>query len=136
VKSDVILAKLESLERCIRRVEQKRPDSMDHLMQDLDRQDVIVLNLERAIQQCVDIGTHILVARGYAAPESMAGVFAQLADAGVVSADIASRLKNAVGFRNIAVHQYEKLSLSVVYSIITEQLDDFRKFSAAILKLL
>ena len=39
-----------------------------------------------------------------------------------------------VGFRNVAVHEYTRLNLDVVYAIITKQFDDFRTFSSTIIK--
>jgi uncharacterized protein YutE (UPF0331/DUF86 family) len=33
-----------------------------------------------------------------------------------------------VGFRNIAVHDYERLNLQIVRSIVTERLHDFERF--------
>ena len=44
------------------------------------------------------------------------------------------RMQAMVGFRNIAVHNYQKLSLEVVRSILNENLDDFRRFCAAMLE--
>ncbi|MBU0956266.1 MAG: DUF86 domain-containing protein [Spirochaetes bacterium] len=41
-------------------------------------------------------------------------------------------LARAVSFRNLAVHEYENLDGSVVYTIITTRLDDFRLFTAAL----
>ncbi|CAN5812226.1 hypothetical protein BH23ACT11_BH23ACT11_01590 [soil metagenome] len=38
-----------------------------------------------------------------------------------------------VGFRNIAVHYYRKLSLQIVKSILEDHLNDFRTFAATIL---
>jgi hypothetical protein len=57
----VILAqKLESLRRCIQRVEEKTPSNANQLIQDPDVQDILVLNLTRAVQLCVDIGSHVI----------------------------------------------------------------------------
>ena len=52
----IILSKIESLERCLIRIQTKSPASLDSLQNDLDCQDIIVLNLERAVQVCVVIG--------------------------------------------------------------------------------
>lgn len=41
----------------------------------------------------------------------------------------------AVGFRNIAVHQYEDINCKIIFSIITSHLDDFKTFAAAIEKI-
>jgi uncharacterized protein YutE (UPF0331/DUF86 family) len=47
----VILAqKLESLRRCVKRIEDKAPPDLEQLIQDPDLQDILVLNLTRAIQ--------------------------------------------------------------------------------------
>ena len=56
----IIVEKLESLRRCARRIEEKRPASVEDLKTDPDLQDIISLNLTRAVQVAVDIATHIL----------------------------------------------------------------------------
>lgn len=129
---DLIAAKLESLMRCVRRIESKRPANVAVLEQDLDAQDILAVNIERAVQLCVDICLHWLSARGLAVPASMAETFSVVANVDLLPADLAARLSKAVGFRNIAVHQYEKINWSIVHSIAWERLDDFRKFSGYI----
>ncbi len=133
MKPEIILAKLEQLGRCISRIEDKRPASFADFEDDLDVQDIIVLNLERAVQQCVDIGTHILVESGGRSPNTMAQTFDALSERGILSDELSKRLRNAVGFRNVAVHEYEKLSYPIVYSIITRHLNDFRDFADTVL---
>lgn len=44
------------------------------------------------------------------------------------------RMQAMVGFRNIAVHSYQKLSLEVVRSILDENLGDFRHFCGALME--
>lgn len=44
---DLIETKLESLRRCVDRIAEKTPSSVDHLLRDPDRQDIIALNLQR-----------------------------------------------------------------------------------------
>ena len=65
----VILAqKLESLRRCIQRVEEKTPSDVSQLIQDPDVQDILVLNLTRAVQLGVDIGSHVISESDEVAP--------------------------------------------------------------------
>jgi hypothetical protein len=72
----VILAqKLESLRRCIQRVEEKTPTDVDQLIRDPDVQDILVLNLSRAVQLCVDIGSHVISETDEPAPTTMGDVF-------------------------------------------------------------
>ena len=129
---DVVNAKLESLARCVRRIEGRMPASATALAADLDSQDIIVLNLERAVQISVDIGSHLLLEFDTPSPESMAGVFYSLGDAGVLERPLAERMAKAAGFRNIAVHEYESMDWGIVYSIVSTRLDDFRDYAIAV----
>jgi uncharacterized protein YutE (UPF0331/DUF86 family) len=67
----IINEKLESLRRSLGRVESKCPDSLEELQANIDLQDIIVLNLSRAVQLCVDIGAHIIAASDEKAPSNM-----------------------------------------------------------------
>ena len=132
---DVILKKLESLRRCIQRVEEKTPASVDRLVEDYDLQDIISVNLERAIQTCVDIGLHIISDLEVPVPETMTQTFETLKKAGCLDAATAERMEKSVGFRNTAVHACQEIDWEIVFRIITEHLDDFRGFSRQVLKL-
>ncbi len=130
----LIERKLESLRRCLVRVREKCPSSADNLAEDLDAQDILVLNLTRAVQLCVDIGLHVLAEHEVPPPETMGETFEQLARLGVIPQDLADRLKKAVGFRNLAVHSYETIDWRIVHAIATRHLADFAAFAAAIAK--
>lgn len=82
----VILAqKLESLRRCIQRVEEKTPSDVSQLIQDPDVQDILVLNLTRAVQLCVDIGSHVISESDEVAPATMGDVFSTLEKLGAIT---------------------------------------------------
>ena len=114
---EVIEQKLESLRRCLQRVEEKCPPSAEILAGDIDRQDILALNLSRAVQLCVDIGAHIVASRNVAPPATMGQTFDVLAGLRIVTPELAVRMKNAVGFRNIAVHNYEAINWQIVHAI-------------------
>lgn len=130
---DVVLAKLESLQRCISRIEEKTPPKVEILKSDYDIQDIISLNLERAVQISVDIAAHILSATEISTPATMSEVFLALSEVDVITVELAERLRKAVGFRNISVHEYEKVDWEIVFSICTRHMSDFRAYAARIL---
>ncbi len=125
---DVIRRKLESLRRCLDRIVTKRPESIETLKIDYDIQDIISLNLERAIQLCVDIGSYLLAESEQTPPNTMGEVFTELALAGLIPESLSFRLRRAVGFRNISVHEYQSIDWEIVFSIIHRNLDDFKEF--------
>jgi len=129
---EVVSAKIESLRRCVQRIKEKTPASADLLEQDYDLQDIICLNLERAIQGCVDLASHAIADANLSAPTTMAESFQQMTILGLISDPLASRMKKAVGVRNIVVHAYQRIDWKIVYTIITSRLDDFRAFADAI----
>jgi len=126
----LVAQKLESLRRCIQRVESRLPENLDSLLDDLDAQDIISLNLTRAVQMCVDIASHWLAEHTEAtAPKTMGQAFDALAQSGVIDPELAVRLRKSVGFRNVMVHNYDDVNWEIVYSICRNHLVDFREFA-------
>jgi uncharacterized protein YutE (UPF0331/DUF86 family) len=128
----LIEEKLESLRRCVLRVEEKCPSDIEVLLHDFDLQDILALNLSRAVQLCVDIAAHLIVELESPAPTTMGQAFDLMAGSGVIERELAGRLKKAVGFRNIAVHNYEAIDWRIVHSIATSRLGDFTKFARSV----
>ena len=128
----ILAQKLESLRRCIKRVEEKTPSSIDFLVQDPDIQDILVLNLTRAVQLCVDIGSHVISETEELAPTTMGDVFSALEKLAVITPATCIAMKKAVGFRNIAVHNYQVIDWEIVYAISKKFLLDFRRFAKEI----
>ncbi len=118
------------------RVEDKTPEDVTELIEDIDLQDIIVLNLERAVQLCVDIGLQIIGKLNLSVPDNMGDTFRVLADENIISPDNADALMHAVGFRNTAVHAYQQIDWNIVYVIITEHLENFRNFVRSVLTFL
>lgn len=129
---EMIDQKIESLRRSVARVGEKCPDSVDALQKDYDAQDIITLNLSRAVQMCVDIGAHLLAESNQTSPGTMGSTFELLSEAGIISADLSGKLKKAVGFRNLAVHNYEAINWAIVYAIARTHLEDFLEFVMAV----
>jgi len=131
---DIVRNKLESLHRCLSRIADKNPETVRDLEDDIDAQDILVLNLERAVQICVDIGSHVLADTADGGIGSMASVFTSLAKGGIIADPLAKRLAKAVGFRNIAVHEYSELDWAIVHAIAKNGIEDFKEFGRDILK--
>ena len=128
----ILEEKLESLRRCIARIENKRAESAQQLRADVDRQDILTLNLTRAVPLCVDMAMHIITESDEPMPQTMGEAFDALAHLGVIDGQLGDRMKAAVGFRNIAVHSYQSVNWDIVHTITHEGLDDFYRFARAI----
>lgn len=128
----LIAEKLESLRRCIKRIEDKCPDTVEALISNWDLQDIVTLNLTRAMQLCVDISALIIAQTEETPPETMGAVFDTLARLSLLDTELAIRMKKSVGFRNIAVHNYKVIDWMIVHAICRKHLRDFKAFAEAV----
>ena len=129
--SDLYIAKLASLARCLGRVKEEFTPK-EKFLASQSRQDAAILNLQRACEAVIDIANIIIKSRSLGLPASAREGFDLLALAGVIDTDCAQRMKSMVGFRNIAVHEYQTLNLDIVVAVIEKNLTDFEKFADAI----
>jgi uncharacterized protein YutE (UPF0331/DUF86 family) len=131
---DVIVAKAAIVERCVARAREELKASPD-FASDFTRQDAAILNVERACDATIDIADRIVRLRGLGAPVSARDSLAKLTAVGVISEDLSDRLMRMVGFRNLAVHQYQKLDIAITRAVIEKNLDDLLEMSALALRL-
>ena len=135
IDKKVIEEKLISLNRCLDRIKLHTPATVEALQSDFDTQDIICLNIQRAVQISVDIAAHILAEQLHEQTPTMAETFLALSRHGLLDSQLASRLAKAVGFRNIAVHEHNTLDMNILYSIITKEIGCFYEFSDTVLRI-
>ncbi|MDB3957871.1 DUF86 domain-containing protein [Opitutales bacterium] len=128
MNSIVIASKLESLRKCLDRIELKKPQNLEDLIRDIDTQDIIALNLERSVQLCVDIANHILSSLDDSPAMSMAESFERLSAKEIIPLELARNLRRAVGFRNLSVHAYDKIDWQLVWNILEGDLMDLVRY--------
>jgi uncharacterized protein YutE (UPF0331/DUF86 family) len=129
---DIIMRKLDSLAKCVRRIEEKRPATLAELIENIDIQDILSINLERAVQLSVDIGAHVIAELSGPPPKTMGDIFSILSAEKLIPEETSLALRRAVGFRNLSVHAYDQVDWERVFDIVHERMDDFRKFADAI----
>lgn len=130
---DVLINKAATIERCVQRAREEYDRAPDTFTSDITRQDAAILNIQRACEAALDMGQHLIRREKLGVPQSSRDVFALLAKAGWIDAKLAERLQAMVGFRNIAVHDYQALQMPIVIAVITHHLDDFGAYSKALL---
>lgn len=131
VDLDVVTAKISTLERCLSRIETIKQQAG---LSEVDRDDILALNLERAIQAVIGLATHIVATESYGVPDSAGDAFRLLGERKMIPADLVKRLQKMVGFRNIAIHDYRKLDPAIVEAILGRRLGDLREFAARVIE--
>jgi uncharacterized protein YutE (UPF0331/DUF86 family) len=130
---DVLFNKAATIERCVARAKEEYTKGADTFLLDHTRQDAAILNIQRACKAALDMGQHLIRRERLGVPQSAGDVFALLAKAAWVTPLLAERLQKMVGFRNVAVHDYQALQLPIVVAVITGHLGDFLEYSREVL---
>lgn len=130
---DVLINKAATIERCVARARQEYDKNPATFHSDLTRQDAAILNIQRACEASLDMAQHLVRRERLGVPQSARDSLTLLATAGWIDAPLADAMRRMVGFRNIAVHDYQNLQLPITVSVIEKRLDDFLHFSKAIL---
>jgi len=130
---DVLINKAATIERSVARAKQEYAHNPAGFALDFTRQDAAILNIQRACEAALDMGQRIIRREKLGVPQSARDIFTLLAQAGWISSELAESLKRMVGFRNIAVHDYQALQLPITVKIITDHLDEFLEFSRVVL---
>lgn len=134
MQDNIIVNKTDIISRCVKRVHEEYKKSNGNFLTDFSRQDASILNLQRAIQAAVDMASHVIRKKGLATPLEMKDLFVTLHESNIISKIVCEKMVNMIGFRNISVHEYQKLDMNIVVSVIEKHLTDFEKFIQEILK--
>jgi len=123
---DVLLNKCEIVERCLKRIQEDYEGHESELSDDFMRQDAILLNIQRMCEASIDLAMHVVRVRALGLPRESRGAFELLKSAPLMDAELADKMMKMVGFRNLAVHNYQSIDLEIVHAIINQHLNDFR----------
>lgn len=129
---DVVLNKIQTIERCLARIREEYIGYEEVFDTNYAKQDSVILNLERASQASVDIATHIIKTNRLGLPNTSRELFDMLLDNHIISKDVCKQMQGMVGFRNIAVHDYQNLNIEIVVAIVEKHLGDFEGFVAEV----
>ncbi|KOR25692.1 DUF86 domain-containing protein [Clostridium sp. L74] len=125
--NDVLYNKKSIIERCLIRIKEVYDNNPENL-KDYTKQDSIILNIQRAVEACIDISMYIVSKEKLGIPQNSRDAFEVMNHNGLISDDLLKEIKGMIGFRNIAVHNYQKLNLNVIQKVIEEHLGDFEEF--------
>ncbi|MDR4950437.1 type VII toxin-antitoxin system HepT family RNase toxin [Neobacillus cucumis] len=132
MKNDIILNKVSIIERCIRRIHEEYEKDPSNL-QNYTKQDSIILNLQRACEASIDLAMHIVAEKKLGLPQNSRDAFSLIEEHGIIPSSLSKKMKAMIGFRNIAVHDYQEINLTILQKILEDHLVDFMQFTKTII---
>lgn len=131
--NDTIINKITSLQRCVQRARSIYKNKQKDFLYDFDAQDAAILNILRACELAIDLANYLIKQNKIGIPTSSAESFDLLAQNNIISFELAEKLKKMVSFRNISVHEYQKINYQIVIAVIENELDDLIRFTEIII---
>lgn len=132
---DITINKADTINRCVERIQEEYQEGIDLATASYSKQDSIILNIQRACEAAIDIGTHVIRKKHLGIPQNNKEIFIILERNKIIDHTLSKKLQAMVGFRNIAVHDYSDIDLDIVKSIIKNNLDDLQSFAKIALQL-
>ncbi len=132
---DVVLNKVETIERCLQRIHEEYQGRTENLRSNQTKQDSIILNLERACQAAIDLAMRLVRIKKLGLPKESREAFDLLLAKQMIDPSLCKKMQGLVGFRNTAIHNYKKLDLDIVEAVIQKHLNDFTQFGKIALTL-
>ena len=129
---DVLIEKTNSIQNCLKRIHDTIKADINRL-DSLDVQDIVVLNLQRAVQLIFDMASYVISTERLGTPQTLKDLFLILEKNKCIEHDLSLKMQKMVGFRNIAVHDYQAIDPSILKSIVSLHLKDLEEFYSAVI---
>jgi len=133
IDKDVVFEKINRIQNCLQRIYSTVDKDLNRL-DNFDTQDIVTLNLQRAVQLAIDLASHVVRASSFGMPQSLKENFTILFQHQVISKEVKEKMERMVGFRNIAVHDYESINPDILKQIVQHHLKDLEEFYTAVLE--
>lgn len=127
---DLVEKKLARIVTCV--AELRRLARPEAIQDDVREERFVEHTLQLATQAALDVASHIVSDESLGEPQSNRELFHILARAGWLEPALAERLALMAGFRNILVHGYDDVDLTVVVDVVRNRLGDLLLFVDAV----
>lgn len=130
--NDVVVNKMAIIERCIKRIHEEYQGNPENL-QNYTKQDSIILNIQRACEASIDLAMHLVAIKKLGVPQTSRESFDLLYKNDLIDRELRNKLVSMVGFRNIAVHNYQDVEIEIIQKIIDVHLENLLDFKKEVL---
>jgi len=129
-----ILAKLDELDSHLNELREIAPKSYKGYKESIEKRRACERLLHISIECVIDVCNVLVANMRLGLPAEEEDLFRKLQDAKVISRELADVLRRMRAFRNILVHRYGTVDDKLVYDVIENRLNDFKKFKRGILR--
>ena len=136
VDKTFVLKKIAALDEVLGQIREYEQITVDAYRDDWKTQRIVERTLQMMIETCLDISGHIISDANLSVPETDADMFRVLAANHVLDPSRLDAFEMMARFRNVVVHDYEKIDPEIVVGVLRNNLSDVVLFKESILRYL
>lgn len=131
-----IIFKLQKLDEYVKYLKETQKINKNQFVEDYHFFGLAERYLQLSIEILLDVGKLLIIIKGLKRPEENQEIFSALRDEKIISEKLAQNLIGIANFRNILVHDYEKIDREIVYEKLQNNIDDFELFKKEVFEYL
>ena len=121
--------KADEIEGYLAELEEIKPLTFKDYSNDLKTKAACERYIEKIVEAVVDIAFLVIKEKALGAPENDAEALMMLAENEIISSELAGKLQDAKGMRNILAHEYGEIDDEIIFNSINEELGrDVKEF--------
>lgn len=131
-----IIAKFERLDEYLTYLREIQKVNKKSFMKDYHFHGLAERYLQLAIEVLLDVSKLIILAKNFRKPEDNQEIFMVLCENNIILKRALKNFSGIANFRNILVHDYEKIDREIIYNKLHDNIGDFILFKKSVLKFL
>lgn len=138
LNKEFIVRKIKLIQEDLSRLEPFADFSFNALMKDSIKLGATERFLERIITRAIDINRHCIaeLGKGNESVKTYEDTFLRMADLNIYPEEFAKNIARSAAFRNMLVHEYDKIDHSLVYQSVRDALEQYHRYCDALLRFL
>lgn len=121
--------KTEEIEKYVSELDEIIPENYEEYLNDIKSKAACERYAEKIVQAITDLAFLVIKDRKLISPESDIEAFSILSSNNIISIELADRLQDAKGMRNILAHEYGEVDDEIVFNAISSELrEDSKEF--------
>jgi len=120
--------KISSVRKYLKILEKYKGHSAEEIEKDETLRGALERYLYLVVQSTISLAEATISYKNLRKPSTMSESFLILKDEKIISDDLAQKMVNMTGFRNIVAHDYEKIDYKIVHNIVQKELKDINVF--------
>ena len=128
IDSDLVRRKLSRLNMYLDKLKPIASHTFNEYLSDFYMKTSAERLIQLIVERASNINSHVVIESEQRPPEDYTSSFIKAADTGLITHELANKLKGSGGMRNIIVHEYMDIDDKKIYEILPIAISDYKEY--------